>query len=77
MFNRKFIYILLISFVIAAPVAYFGVTKWLSGFAYRTPIYGWVFVFFFLIVALITLLTVTLQTMSVANENPIKAIKRD
>jgi putative ABC transport system permease protein len=77
MFNRKFIYILLISFVIAAPIAYFGVVKWLSGFAYRTPIYGWVFAAGFLVVALITLLTVTLQTLSVANENPIRAIKAE
>jgi putative ABC transport system permease protein len=77
MFNRKFIYILLISFVIAAPIAYFGIVKWLSGFAYRTPIYGWVFAGGFLLVAFITLLTVTLQTLSVANENPIRAIKTE
>jgi len=77
MFNRKFIVILLISFVIAAPAAYFAVTKWLSGFAYKTPIYWWVFVVGFLVVALITLLTVTLQTFRNANENPVKALKND
>jgi putative ABC transport system permease protein len=77
MFNRKFIYILLISFVIAAPIAYFAVNKWLSGFAYKTPVYWWVFVGGFLIVAFITLLTVTLQTFRTANENPVKALKND
>jgi putative ABC transport system permease protein len=77
MFNRKFIYILLISFVIAAPIAYFVVVKWLSGFAYRTPVYWWVFALGFLVVAFITLFTVTLQTYRTANENPIKAIKTE
>jgi putative ABC transport system permease protein len=77
MFNRKFISILLISFVIAAPIAYFAVVKWLSGFAYRTPIYWWVFALGFLVVAFITLLTVTLQTFHTANENPVKAVKSE
>jgi putative ABC transport system permease protein len=77
MFNRKFIIILLISFVIAAPIAYFAVVKWLSGFAYRTPLHWWVFAGGFLVVAFITLLTVTLQTFHTASENPIRAIKSD
>jgi putative ABC transport system permease protein len=77
MFNRKFIIILLISFAIAAPIAYFAVVKWLSGFAYRTPVYWWVFALGFLVVACITLLTVTLQTYHSANENPIKSIKTE
>ena len=77
MFNRKFIIILLISFVLAAPAAYFGVMKWLSGFSYKTPLYWWVFVGGFLVVSSITLLTVTLQTFRSANENPAKAIKSD
>jgi putative ABC transport system permease protein len=77
MFNRKFIIILAVSAAIAVPVAYFGVTKWLSGFAYRTPVYWWVFAGGFLVVAFITLLTVTLQTFRTANENPVKALKSE
>ena len=77
MFNRKFIIILLISFAVAAPIAYFCVTKWLYSFAYRIPVYWWVFAGGFLIVAFITLLTVTLQTFSAANENPVKLLKTE
>jgi putative ABC transport system permease protein len=77
MFNRKFIIILAISAAIAVPAAYFGVNKWLTGFAYRTPMYGWVFVTGILVVAFITLLTVTLQTYRNANENPVKALKSE
>jgi putative ABC transport system permease protein len=77
MFNRKFIVILLISFVIAAPAAYFGVAIWLSGFAFKTPVYWWVFAGGFLVVAFITLFTVTLQTFHTANENPVRAIKTE
>ena len=74
MFNRKFIIILSISAAIAVPLTGFVVSKWLSGFAYRTPMYWWVFVAGVLIVALITCITVTLQTLHTANENPVKAI---
>jgi putative ABC transport system permease protein len=77
MFNRKFIIILFISAAIAIPLAYVGITKWLSGFAYRTPMHWWVFLLGFIVVAFITLLTVTLQTFHSANENPVKALKRE
>jgi putative ABC transport system permease protein len=77
MFNRKFIIILAVSAAIALPAAYFVVTKWLSGFAYRTPMYWWVFIAGILVVAFITLLTVTLQTYRNANENPVRALKSE
>lgn len=77
MLNTKFIYIVLICFVIAAPLAYFAVDAWLGGFAYRTPLYWWVFALSGLIVLAITVLTVTVQSYRSATENPVKSLKSE
>lgn len=77
MFNRGYLYILLICFALGAPVAWYGVSRWLENFAYRTPMYGWVLAVAFLVVALITVATVTFQSWRVANENPAENVKAE
>ena len=77
MFNRGYLYILLICFALGAPVAWYGVSRWLENFAYRTPMYGWVLAVAFLVVALITVATVTFQSWRVANENPAENVKSE
>ncbi len=77
MFNRTYIIIMGICFAIAAPIAYIVVSKWLENFAYRTPLYWWVFAIAFVAVGVITILTVTFQNWRVANENPVKNIKSE
>jgi putative ABC transport system permease protein len=77
MFNKTYIKILLICFVIAVPVAWLAVNRWLENFAYRTPIFWWVFLLAFIAVAVITMLTVTIQNWRVANEDPVKSIKTE
>lgn len=77
MFNRKFIWIVGICFVLAVPVAWYAVDQWLSGFAYRTSIHWWVFGVALLIVLVITMLTVTIQSWRAATENPVESIKAE
>ena len=77
MFNRTYLTILCVCFVIAAPVAGYLVSVWLEGFAYRTPMYWWVYPLAFLLVALVTSLTVTYQNWRAANENPVNSIKNE
>ena len=77
MFNRTYIIIMGICFAIAAPIAYIVVSEWLENFAYRTPLYWWVFAIAFVAVGVITILTVTFQNWRVANENPVKNIKSE
>lgn len=77
MFNKTYIKILAICFVIAAPVSYYMVDRWLENFAYKTPMQGWVFAAAFLAVAFITMLTVTFQNWRAANENPVDSIKSE
>ena len=74
MFNKVYLKILLICFVIAAPLAWYAVNEWLQNFAYKTPMYLWVYLLALLAVAIITSATVTFQNWRVANENPVKSI---
>ena len=77
MFNRRYVQITAVCFVVAAPVAYYGVTEWLRGFEYRTPVYWWVFVLTFLSVASVTAAVVTILSWKTANTNPADALKRE
>lgn len=77
MFNRGYLAVLAVCYVLAAPVAYYGVGRWLEGFAYRTPVAWWVFAAAFAAVAAVTLLTVTFQTWRVAAQNPAEVVSRE
>ena len=77
LFIKTYLRIVCICFIIAAPIAYFMVTKWLETFVYRTPVYWWVFFIAFLIVSFITFLTVIIQNWRTANENPINSIRKE
>ena len=75
--NRNFVRIVIVCFVIAAPVAYYAVKRWLEGFAYQSPVHWWIFAVALLAVGAITVLTVTLQSYRAATENPVNSIKTE
>lgn len=77
MFNRKFIWIVAVCFVIAAPFAWYGVREWLASFAYRTPMYWWIFALSLLVVMLITVTTVSVQSLRAATANPVDSLKAE
>lgn len=77
MFNRKFVWIVMVCFVIAAPFAWYGMHEWLTAFAYRTPMHGWVFVLSLAIVMLLTLITVSVQSLRAATANPVDSLKAE
>lgn len=77
MFNKNYLRILVVCFIIASPFAWYGVNGWLQNFAYKIPIYWWVFLIAFLLVSVVTLLTVTYQNWHAANENPVNSIKNE
>jgi putative ABC transport system permease protein len=77
MFNKAYFKILVICFVVAAPLAWYAVYRWLENFAYKTPMYWWVYVFAFVAVGVITAGTVTFQNWRVASDDPVKAIKAE
>ena len=77
MFNKTYVRILLICFVLAAPLTWYAIHAWLENFVYRTPIYWWVFILAFLLVSAVTIVTVTFQNWRAASENPVISIKTE
>ena len=77
MFNRKFMIIVGICFIIAAPISYFITDYYYSTFAYRAPIAVWVFVVALLAVLVITTLVVTLASLRTATSNPVEALRTE
>jgi putative ABC transport system permease protein len=75
MLNRDFVKWVIIAFVIASPIAWYTMNKWLQDFAYRTEISWWLFALSGFIALSIALLTVSWQTWKAATANPIESLK--
>lgn len=75
--NRDFLRWVLISFVVACPLAYLFISRWLEDFRLRTEMSWWVFAIVGLIVVLVALVTVSYQTWKSATVNPVKALKSE
>ena len=73
--NKDFIKLVAIANVVAFPVAYLVINKWLSAFEYRIDISFWPFALAITISLLIAILTVSIQSVKVAKANPIDALK--
>ncbi|MDR0614240.1 MAG: ABC transporter permease [Dysgonamonadaceae bacterium] len=74
--NRAILIQLGIAFAIAVPVTYYTVVLWLENFAYRIPVYWWVFLLGGVIVFVITVLTVSAQSYRAASQNPTETLSR-
>ena len=77
MFTKRYLVILVICFLLAAPFGWWIGHDWLESFSDKTPIRAWIFVISFLLVSLITILTVTFECWKNANENPVRSIKTE
>jgi putative ABC transport system permease protein len=75
MLNTKFIKWVLIAFIIAAPVAWYTMHKWLQSFAYKTELNWWIFALGGIIALGIALLTVSWQSWRAATRNPVDALR--
>ena len=73
--SKEFLLLVILSNVIAWPVAYFFMNKWLQDFAYRINIVWWMFVLSGGIALLIALLTVSFQAIKAATTNPVKSLR--
>ncbi|MBJ6368550.1 ABC transporter permease [Snuella sedimenti] len=75
MLNKDFIQWVGIAFVIACPIAYYAMSKWLENFAYKTALSWWVFALAGLFTLVIALLTVSWQTYRAATQNPVESLR--
>ncbi len=77
MLSADFLKLVFISALIAFPLAWFAMNKWLQSFAYRVSISGWVFVIAGFAAIIIALLTVSFQAIKAALANPVKSLRTE
>ncbi len=77
LFSAEFTKLIIISILIASPIAYFLVDTWLQEFAYRTPIDLWVFVVATACALSIALITISYQSLTAAYKNPTETLKEE
>lgn len=75
--SKVFIQLVVVSILIASPVAWFAMNKWLETFAYRINISWWMFVAAGLLVLFIALATVSFQAIKAALSNPVKILRTE
>ncbi|MGY0037873.1 ABC transporter permease [Pedobacter sp. NJ-S-72] len=75
MLNTSFVLMIFLANLIAWPVAYIFIKKWLSGYTYRIELSVWPFALAMLISLGITLITVSFRSYKAAKTNPIDALK--
>jgi ABC-type lipoprotein release transport system permease subunit len=75
--SKEFVVLVTVSLLIAAPLAYFFMQRWLENFEYRAGIPWWVFILTATAALLITLLTVSGQSIKAALMNPVKSLRAE
>jgi putative ABC transport system permease protein len=73
--NRNIIIWVIIAFIIACPISWYAMNRWLQNFAYRTELNWWIFVIAGILALGIALLTVSWQSWRAATRNPIEALR--
>jgi putative ABC transport system permease protein len=74
---KEFALLLLISFVLAIPIAWYLANNWLQGYAFRTQIHWTYFAIPFVVIVVIAWLTVSVQSLKAAFANPVKSLRTE
>jgi putative ABC transport system permease protein len=77
MMSTEFVRLVLIAFAIAVPVAYYGMSKWLDGFAYKISTGWFVFAMAGLVALAIALVTISFESIKSAISNPIDSLRSE
>ena len=75
MLNKDFVKWVVIAFIVASPLAWYAMHKWLENFAYKTTLSWWIFALAGLLALGIALLTVSWQSWRAATRNPVEALR--
>jgi putative ABC transport system permease protein len=75
MLNIDFIKWIIIAFVIACPITWYAMNKWLENFAYKTDLSWWVFAVAGLLALIVALVTVSWQSWKAATRNPVESLR--
>lgn len=75
MLSRDFVKLVLIAILLASPIAWWTMNKWLEDFSYRIEIQWWIFAVAGIAALTIAILTVSTQAIRAANTNPVKTLR--
>ena len=77
MLSKDFVTLVLIAVVIASPVAYWLMNKWLENFVYKINLSGWIFLAAGFAALLVAAVTVSFQSIKAAIANPVKSLRTE
>jgi ABC-type antimicrobial peptide transport system permease subunit len=77
MLSKDFLKLVLLAAIIAFPIAWWAMEKWLQSFAYRITIGWWMFVSAGMLTILIALITISFQSIKAAIANPVKSLRTE
>jgi putative ABC transport system permease protein len=77
MLNKNFVKWITLAFVIACPIAYYAMNRWLQNFAYKIALSWWIFALSGFIALLIALITISWQTFKAAGQNPVESLRSE
>jgi putative ABC transport system permease protein len=77
MLSKDFVKLVIISIIVASPIAYWAMTKWLQDFAYRISISWWMIAVAGLTAIVIALITISFQSIRAAIANPVKSLRTE
>ncbi|MEJ0057927.1 MAG: FtsX-like permease family protein [Bacteroidota bacterium] len=77
LFSKDFLQLVVISIIIATPISWYAMEKWLQDFAYRTEITWWIFGIAGLVAVLIAIITVSSQAIRAAMGNPVDSLRSE
>ncbi|HWH61927.1 MAG TPA: FtsX-like permease family protein, partial [Ginsengibacter sp.] len=75
--SKEFLLLVLIALLIASPLAWIGMNKWLQDYVYHIDISWWMFVIAGLVAVLIALITISFQAVKASRANPVKSLRTE
>lgn len=75
--SMDFIKLVIVAILIATPVSWYAMNKWLEGFAYQAPIHWWIFPIAGFMAIVVALVTISFQSVKAALMNPVKSLKSE
>ena len=77
MLSKDFLKLVIVSILIATPLAWWTMNNWLQDYAYRIHISGWIFLITGLLAVLIAVITVSFQAIKAAIANPVRSLRTE
>jgi ABC-type antimicrobial peptide transport system permease subunit len=75
--SKDFLGLIMLAFVVAVPLSWIAMNKWLENFAYRTEISWWIFITAGAVMITIASITLGFQTIKAAIANPVKSLRSE